>query len=131
MKKSLFKVGQTVYCLIFGEGKVVGIADEEENGITVELLGGGRASYTQEGEYYGGYNRVLFFSKPEVIAETEPPFEPTLVGKEILITAENCCLEVVTVHKETKDKIYITPEATRFYQKKDIRTIHILERVSI
>ena len=50
----MFKVGQKVWCLIFGEGVVVdvGVAEYQTYPVDVEFLKGGREDYTADGKLY-------------------------------------------------------------------------------
>lgn len=83
-----FKVGQTVWCLLYGKGEVSDVdgSVEVNFGWTAEL-------YTFEGVHTGSSEstmghytkRTLFHSEPQVIAATEPVFEPKLVGKVVLV----------------------------------------------
>lgn len=79
--KSNFKVGQTVYCVLFGEGVVEEIVDGATFPVYVNFGGQNTSrSYTEDGKYQTNYNRTLFFTKPEVQGATEPVFEPQLKG---------------------------------------------------
>ena len=75
----MFEVGQEVWCLIFGKGKI----DSMHSGgasypIQVVFENGEIESYTSEGCILERGNRTLYFSEPEVIGETEPRFIPEL-----------------------------------------------------
>ena len=75
----MFEVGQEVWCLIFGKGKI----DSKHSGgasypIQVVFENGEIESYTSEGCILERGNRTLYFSEPEVIGETEPRFIPEL-----------------------------------------------------
>lgn len=83
-----FKVGQTVWCLLYGKGEVVDTTDLDGGDYPVEVCfknTGESEFYTRDGKYYTVANRTLFFSEPQVIAETEPVFEPKLRGKVVLV----------------------------------------------
>ena len=105
--ESIFKEGQTVWCLIYGKGKVeqvdyyfttypVGVVfDNEKEG-----------SYTKDGRFDLSSARTLFFSEPKVEALTEAPFEPELKSKRALLrfVTRPIVVEAI-IHDETKDTI--------------------------
>lgn len=108
----MFKVGQTVWCLLYGEGVVISVKDESEVAFPVAVKFDKElrkcASYTSDGRYYTDSERVLFFSEPKIEAETEPPFKPTLIGKSVLLvykSSDEQCFG--TVVQETRDSITI------------------------
>lgn len=76
--KSNFKVGQTVYCVLFGEGVVSSINLEDLYPIEVEFGVENYRYYTEEGSYIYEAGRTLFFTNPEIQGATEPVFEPQL-----------------------------------------------------
>lgn len=82
-----FKVGQTVWCLLYGKGKVVVIDNNDPTySVYVQFEESGELLwYTHDGKYITLANRTLFHSEPQVIAATEPVFEPKLVGKVVLV----------------------------------------------
>lgn len=131
--QDLFKVGQTVWCLIFGKGEVREIEDEDDNPYPIYVVfesdGGGR-SFTKEGKYYKGHNRTLYFSEPKIEAAKQPLFTPTLEGKKVLITDEDGNISTHTVEKETEDKIYFGLFGN-YFVKSEIQSIHLLEQVSL
>lgn len=104
----MFKVGQKVWCVLCGEGKVKYIDHTSDYPIKVEFLGKNEESYTTEGlMFMTSSNRALYFSPPIISAETEPPFVPTLVGKKVAIEDyRNGSVIIRRVEKETADKIY-------------------------
>lgn len=74
---SEFEVGDTVWCLIYGKGVVVGILDDEpKHPVCVEFPDTGFRAvyYTVDGKYHYKGNRTLFFSEPKVEAATAKPF---------------------------------------------------------
>lgn len=71
-EESLFKVGQTVYCLLFGKGEVTEVQDENYSDypVTVSYKDAdgyiSQQSYTAKGKYYCNANRILYFSEPKI-----------------------------------------------------------------
>ena len=97
----MFKVGQKVWCLLYGEGRVDEVTRCKTTfPVSVEFHNH-RGHYTSDGRITVSGNRVLFFSKPNITAETEPPFEPTMIGRLILIGGNNCVYEVINETAES------------------------------
>ena len=72
----MFKVGQTVWCLIFGQGVVVGVDDEDSLGsycIDVKFKDDLSISYTSDGKVYAEGNVTLFPHPVEVIKSVTKP----------------------------------------------------------
>ena len=88
----MFKVGQTVWCVIFGKGKVADIYEGANYPVQVKFENGITETYTKNGQNVVGQNRVLFFSEPKIEAQENPP---KYVGKTIF-----------SVDKDDKNKIY-------------------------
>lgn len=108
----MFKVGQTVWCLLYGKGVVTEIMEESVTSfpVVVEFDKDSEqyASYTLDGKYYSDSNRVLFFSEPTIEAETEPPFASTLIDKNVLLVYKNSDEQYFgTVVQETGNSIAI------------------------
>ena len=61
-----FKVGDNVYCLLYGEGVVEDINLHGNYEVSVKF-DAGNVAYTQDGRFYSDSQRVLFFSKPDVL----------------------------------------------------------------
>lgn len=86
MQETKFRVGQTVWCLLYGKGRVVDIDDTKNTfPVMVEFDTGESDSYSTSGKSIFGTNRTLFFSEPKIEAATEPVFEPKLVGKVVAV----------------------------------------------
>lgn len=62
-----FRVGDKVYCLVFGSGVVCGIDQGGIYKIGVEFDKKAICSYTQDGKCFSNAQRTLFFSKPDVL----------------------------------------------------------------
>lgn len=90
---TVFKKGQVVYCALRGKGVVkyiTGTQRETEYPVMVAFDGKNvpDTSYTKDGRVMTMYPRTLFFSPPMIIGDTEPPFEPTLNGKYVVVQME-------------------------------------------
>lgn len=73
---SQFKEGQSVYCLICGEGVVTSVIEgieKSEYPIIVNFTNF-KGAYTSDGRWITGRNVVLYASKPEIIL---PKWQPT------------------------------------------------------
>ena len=82
-----FKVGDVVWCMIYGKGVVKNIAGQYttypvvvdfENGVHL-------VTYTHDGKVSSSAQRTLFFSEPKIKVLTTRPFTPTLVGKKVFV----------------------------------------------
>lgn len=101
-----FKVGDKVWCLVFGEGQVVAIHTECTYPVRVKF-GTQVEGYTANGKLFiTAKNRTLFFSEPKVDAATDRPFVPTLNGKFVVVTFSGGYL-VGTVHDEDEDCFFL------------------------
>ena len=76
MKKTkdncMFKVGQEVWCLLYGKGKVVQVDNTDDYPIKIEFDNADCQCYTRDGTYYVDCNRTLFFSEPKIEAQEFP-----------------------------------------------------------
>lgn len=80
-----FKVGQTVWDVVYGKGEVKLVCEGHCFPVKVEFQDGVR-TYTAEGKTDEEFARTLFFSEPKIIAETKPPFVPTFKKGDVLFT---------------------------------------------
>ena len=90
VKPDEFRVGDTVWCLLNGEGQVISTKGHHRSDFKVEVQFKHTAEdetwcYTKDGKMNEGQNRTLFFSEPKVEASVTRPFVPTLVGKMVLL----------------------------------------------
>ena len=68
-----WKVGQQVYCLVYGEGVIINTDDSKLYPIRVQFLKY-EATYTGNGQLYlGDKTPMLYHAKPEIIA---PKWQP-------------------------------------------------------
>ena len=78
----MFKVGQEVWCLLYGKGEVVKVYDTDDYPIKVEFDNADSQYYTRNGTYHVDCNRTLFFSEPKIEAQ-EFPFK--YVGEAVFL----------------------------------------------
>lgn len=83
--KTLFKVGQVVWDVVYGKGVVVDILENHSYPVVVEFEEG-VVSCTNDGKAYETHGRTLFFSEPKIEAATEPMFQPVLKEGDKLLT---------------------------------------------
>jgi hypothetical protein len=86
LKDSEFKVGDTVYCTIHGEGIVIDVTNHHKWAVGVKLKSGDTELYHADGRFDESLPRTLFFS-PTWIHEGSRirPFTDGLVGKNVLV----------------------------------------------
>ena len=125
----MFEVGQEVWCLLNGKGKVTSIEPSCVYEIGVIFPTGEKHYYTPEGLFdVQNVRRSLYFSEPVVQGAEKPPFVPTLVGKKVLVeiplTADLYFCDVVC---ETEDKIYVEGEEDIGWMKENVRIYEIQE----
>lgn len=106
-KPSTFMVGDTVWCVVHGQGVVQDIGRRcLIYPINVKLANGSVSSYTLDGKLYTHSNRTLFFSKPEVKGDVVRKFVSTLIGKTVVIQYfDDTWSQPVVVTAETADTI--------------------------
>ena len=121
----MFKVGQEVWCLLNGKGKVTSIDPHCFYEIGVTFTTGEKIFYTPKGflDIDNKY-RSLYFSEPVVQGAEKPPFVPALVGKKVLVEAYGG-LYFWNVTCETEDKIYTI--SGDYCIKKDVSIYEIQE----
>ena len=121
MNNCNFKVGQTVWCLIYGEGTIVDIGDNpHDTPVLVHFNSGYVNGYTLDGYMGVGVNRALFFSEPKIEAQE---FPSKYAGKTVFLVDPCGSHGPFKITKE--DAYYIYAQTIRFY-KKDYR-IYIVE----
>lgn len=100
----MFKVGQTVWCLIYGKGSVISCNKGTAYPVHVLFDEGDTVVddyYTETGKIIESGNRSLFFSEPRIEAEENPPFEPVWLGKEVRVMYDgNTYYGIVCEEKE-------------------------------
>lgn len=105
---SKFKIGQKVWCLLNGEGTVVSTNYGKSYPICVKFGDRMEDTYTEDGKMgLGHVTRCLYFSKPVVTGDTEPPFVPTLSHGDIVVASSklDCSFEVIKVEHETVESV--------------------------
>ena len=124
-KQDEFRVGDDVWCILRGKGKVVMVLTAREQQhcpIVVDFektinpdngqVYSNRHQYTKDGRWYQDFNRTLFFSEPKIEASVTRPFVPTLVGKRVVVVPkfDREVSRLLTVFKEDSERIYVTEE---------------------
>ena len=72
----MFKINQTVWCVIYGKGVVENIHEAETYSIRVKFTDDVNATYTNEGKYHEKGNVTLFPYPVEIVkAATKPSIE--------------------------------------------------------
>ena len=75
IKPDEFRVGDAVYCVLYGKGEVTYISDDKSTyPIEVQLTNGEVIRYTLDGKYSEDFRRTLFFSEPKIEASVTRPF---------------------------------------------------------
>ena len=110
VKPDEFRVGDEVWCILRGKGKVVMVLTAREQQhcpIVVDFektinpdngqVYSNRHQYTKDGRWYQDFNRTLFFSEPKIEASVTRPFVPTLVGKRVVVLEYACYPQVFVV----------------------------------
>ena len=111
---SPFKVGQTVWDVLYGKGKVVEINVGEEYPVVAlfekaqEVM-----SYRYDGKMCDAYARTLFFSEPKIIADEKPKFTPVLEYGDVLLAVGKCedtkgTEEMLVVYSEDETSIEVS-----------------------
>lgn len=104
VKPDEFRVGDIVWCVLYGEGKVTNIFEDCDFIVEVTFPDGDVVPYTSNGQYTTGANRTLFFSEPKVEASVTRPFVPSLVGKRVVVKEPAChpvCIKIEFENQET------------------------------
>ena len=110
-ESSPFKVGQTVWDVLYGEGKIIEINVGDEYPVVVSFVKAQEVmSYRYNGKMHNDYARTLFFSKPKIIADEKPKFTPVLEYGDVLIAVGNDgdvkgLVEMDVVHSEDETHI--------------------------
>jgi len=89
MKETVFKVGDKVYCVLYGWGKVKDISSEVSFPITVEFNGEGDEEiyYSRDGKYNFNSSPTLSFTEYTLNGfSQERPMELPEVGEEIMVS---------------------------------------------
>ena len=118
-----FQVGDTVWCVIYGEGKVTAVdAYGECYPVNVRFPGDNNQCYTRDGKFHIESNRCLYFSEPKVEASITRPFVSKLIGKKVLVVS-NAGSVIRTIAEETIDRIRFTGFGD-YANKQDISAIY-------
>lgn len=122
-----FKIGDVVWCLIYGKGKVTQKYPNQNYEDTYPLgveFGDDCVPtwYTLDGKFSEAGNRTLFFSEPKIEASVKRPFTPTLVGKTVVVRVANYDDIVLTITNESKDQL---GDDVYLYNKKDVEVFEL------
>lgn len=105
VKPDEFRVGDRVWCVLHGEGKVTSVQESEEYPVQVTYCNFDDYNYyTLNGEFVIEGPRSLFFSEPKIEASVTRPFVPTLVGKRVVVEEHACydvCIKIEFENQET------------------------------
>lgn len=129
-----FKVGQVVWDVVYGKGEVVIVLQTGlKYPVVVEFVDGKRL-FTEDGKLDEHYARTLFFSEPKIIAETKPPFVPTLqVGTPVILTKFDVTSQMIPawVTKETEDSVIVatTDIVNKMFYKKEWNIYSVGEKI--
>lgn len=125
VKQDAFRVGDVVWCFIYGKGEVSNIMGNPEDytyPVEVCFENGDGSWYTLDGKLDEMSNRTLFFSEPKIEASVTRPFVPTLVGKRVVVVHPSA-VRLLTIFKEDKERIYVTEEG-HYWDKDKIAEIY-------
>ena len=89
-----FRVGDRVYCMKHGWGKVTDVSMGEQYPIYVQFCNGHKDSYTIEGMIHTSWiNKTLFFAEPTItpdcLEKEEDTHIITIDGKEVRLSEES------------------------------------------
>ena len=107
VKPDEFRLGDPVWCLIYGKGEVYSIQDRTYP-VEVIFENGDGNWYTLDGKLDEAGNRTLFFSEPKIEASVTRPFVPTLVGKTVMVQYydETWTVKPITITEETFEEVF-------------------------
>lgn len=118
-----FQAGDTVWCVIYGEGKVTAVdAYGEYYPVNVRFPGDNNQCYTRDGKFHIESNRCLYFSEPKVEASVTRPFVSKLIGKKVLVVSSTA-VQIKTIFAENSKSLSFTPFGD-FVDKQDILAIY-------
>jgi len=106
VKPDEFRVGDIVWCLLYGKGEVSSLmGDPEGDTYPMEVCfeNGDGNWYTLDGKLDEVGNRTLFFSEPKIEASVTRPFVPTLVGKMVVVKEPACHLVCIKIGFENQE----------------------------
>ena len=108
-----WEIGQEVFCLLRGKGVVHQIYNtgmDWSEGVDVCFMNHGIIRFKFDGTISRGFNRSLFFSEPQIIAEKFPPKKPftpaLLAGEEIVVVHIDGYKEFITVMEDVEDRVF-------------------------
>lgn len=123
-----FKVGQTVWDVIYGKGEVVNVLQNVLKYPVVVKFVDGTRHFTEDGKSDERHARTLFFSEPKIIAETKPAFVPKLKAGNLVIFASIVTTEIIPawVKEEREDSVI---SSIRTFSKKEWNVYSVGEKI--
>jgi hypothetical protein len=104
-----WEVGQEVWCLLRGKGRVNYVATNGE--VDVRFEGNTLQNwYSADGKLTTGKNRTLFFSEPKIEAELFPPkkpFIPVFKKEDVVVVKWADTTQVLVLSEETENKLKV------------------------
>ena len=122
MNNCNFKVGQTVWCVLLGKGKIADIEKDCAYPVCVKFDNGNEGCYTLGGKYSEEFNRTLFFSEPKIEAQE---FPSKYVGEAVFLVHIEYGNPEGPFKITKEDAYYIYAQTIRFY--KEDYDIYIVE----
>lgn len=127
-KQDEFQVGDVVYCVMHGKGKVQSINSggdglNDEYPVQVNYDSGDYNYYTLDGRFDISGVRCLFFSEPKIEAAVTRPFVSTLVGKRVVVVPVGGSPSLQIVFKEDSERIYVSEDGAYWY-KVDLEEVY-------
>ena len=108
MKKEIFKVGDKVYCVMHGHGVVVGIEENLDYPVRVDVENESDIGYTYDGRYSRDFAPTLSFTEYTLQGFTqEKPVELPKVGELCLVRDFNDDTWLVREFAEYRHGLFI------------------------
>ena len=127
--ENIFKEGQTVWCLIYGKGKVEKVDTSNSFPVIVVFDNGEEEGYSYTGKMWMKANRSLFFSEPKVEALEKPKYESELPDDYIVLLSksDNSSAKVLIRAEDEKTNTFSFEGYTTEYKvdKKDYMCLEI------
>lgn len=104
----MFKVGQTVWCVLRWKGCVKEV--RHDGTVLVVFTNGATSTFNSDGSWGPDKRRALYFSEPIITGSLNPPFEPSLSKGDLVVVcsnlqSDNSTLFTRIVDEELEDRI--------------------------